>query len=237
MNAHTSISNSPYYNKGSYKPKPLLETADLYRSAHDKVRATRGRACTYPCAAPGCDKQALDWALVADPKGEVITVICNRGTRRVSTSTDDYQPLCRRCHIRTDSARRGRKRQERCNRGHPLSGPDADVRVVEKGGRVIRTCRACIRWRNRARQLEAGLSTLPPDAPKQVRVRKPKPEPKRQPGCCVAGHPLSGPEAEVRIYHRKNGGTTRICRRCEYRRTNEKRARQRAAKAAQQAAA
>lgn len=49
-----------------------------------------------------------------------------------------------------------RELQERCKRGHPLAGPDADV-YVHVGGRVSRQCRPCNRVRNaEMRELRAA---------------------------------------------------------------------------------
>lgn len=46
----------------------------------------------------------------------------------------------------------GRQGQTHCLRGHPLDGPDADVRdVILKDGRRQRNCRPCTRERKRLR--------------------------------------------------------------------------------------
>lgn len=50
---------------------------------------------------------------------------------------------------------KGREGQTHCLNSHPLSGPDADVRLItRKGGGTTRICRPCNRLRNAARKAQ-----------------------------------------------------------------------------------
>lgn len=67
-------------------------------AAHDRVRAVRGRAGTHACV--DCGGPARDWALRHDsqdrrhaPNGRAYSILI-----------EDYQPMCRGCHIRYDRA-------------------------------------------------------------------------------------------------------------------------------------
>lgn len=84
-----------------------------------------------------------------------------------------------------------------CMRGHPISGPDADV--YRYGG--ARDCRKCHAEGYRARRerrmaLVAAGQTIEPG------VRAPK--------VCKRGHPLEGPNADVYVYY-----GWRQCRPCD----------------------
>lgn len=68
-----------------------------YMGLHNRLRSARGAARNYLCSAPGCDKQALDWALI-DPD-----YIVNAKGRRYSTDIwNGYRPECRSCHMTRD---------------------------------------------------------------------------------------------------------------------------------------
>jgi hypothetical protein len=75
-----------------------------------------------------------------------------------------------------------------CKRGHPLSGPDADV--YRYGG--ARECRKChadgyrMRRRHRMAQMAAGQAITPNTSAPKV---------------CKRGHSLDGPDADVYCYY------------------------------------
>lgn len=94
-----------------------------------------------------------------------------------------------------------------CRRGHPISGPDADV--YRYGG--ARQCRKChaedyrVRRRGRVRRVAKGEAI-------EVDTRAPK--------VCKRGHPLEGPNADVYVYY-----GWRQCRPCDRERNRLARAR------------
>ncbi|MFB7842531.1 hypothetical protein [Microbacterium sp. NPDC056052] len=75
-----------------------LSTA--YGAVHDRLRRERGRASAHPCATPGCDRPARDWAY----NGSAPFVIgdVDGAPRTWGMNADQYEPRCRRCHLRMD---------------------------------------------------------------------------------------------------------------------------------------
>lgn len=88
------------------------ETRDAARA---RLKRQRGSATGYPCAAPGCDRQAETWALVGSPTHTGTATIRGKvATVRWSVNLDDYAPACR-----THNAQlKGGGTWERCGRGH-----------------------------------------------------------------------------------------------------------------------
>lgn len=114
-----------------------------YKGAHRTLAHAYGPAASYPCAAPRCERQAHDWALIGSP-----TVTAPHGGRLATWSTiaDAYRPLCRSHHLMLD---RGGD-WEHCPNGHP--------RTVGVAGSW---CRACDRdsTRERMRRRRAARQT------------------------------------------------------------------------------
>jgi hypothetical protein len=65
-------------------------------SAHDRIRAAKGRAGEYDCV--NCGRPARDWALRHDAEQTKTA----RNGRVYSLNVDDYMPMCRRCHWHYD---------------------------------------------------------------------------------------------------------------------------------------
>jgi hypothetical protein len=83
------------------------ETSDFgYVTAHQRIQRRRGKATEHPCAR--CGEQAMDWALT----GEATHSEPYRKRRAdgswyerliwFSKDPDDYSPLCRPCHRRSE---------------------------------------------------------------------------------------------------------------------------------------
>lgn len=67
-----------------------------YKSAHTRVRATRGSASVYQCSL--CPRPAEDWSYdYGDPHE-----MTDENGRPFSPDIDRYRPLCRSCHRRHD---------------------------------------------------------------------------------------------------------------------------------------
>jgi hypothetical protein len=64
-----------------------------YRGIHSRLTRGRGKAADQECFE--CGAQALDWALKAD--------LHIPGEKQISMNLEDYEPLCRRCHIHRDA--------------------------------------------------------------------------------------------------------------------------------------
>lgn len=86
-----------------------------------------------------------------------------------------------------------------CKRGHPISGPDADI--YSYGNQ--RQCRPChaLGYRERIGRRRAVTS---PDSSSEMSTSRPRP------ATCKRGHPLEGPSADVYLYF-----GWRQCRPCQ----------------------
>ena len=73
----------------------MVDGAD-YQKAHREIRKAKGAAFAHVCV--DCeDRQARDWAFRGD--AGLIDPTCGKV---YSTDPDDYVPVCRRCHVRSD---------------------------------------------------------------------------------------------------------------------------------------
>lgn len=111
-------------------------TARTYRGMHRRLQRLHGAASAHPCAAPACERQAADWALIGEPThmGPV-----ERSAQRFaywSTNLDDFAPLCRSHHRMLDAG------------GDWTYCPRAHLRAVV-GTTQRGECRACKRQRGR----------------------------------------------------------------------------------------
>lgn len=68
-----------------------------YNTAHSRVVARWGPAHGFTCAL--CTAGAQEWALVP----QAAATVCPSTGLRFSADPDDYAPLCRSCHRRTDA--------------------------------------------------------------------------------------------------------------------------------------
>ena len=111
-----------------------------YRGRHFDLAADLGTAAEWPCAAPGCERPAHDWALTGRATSEGPH---NGREARWSVLDDAYRPLCRSHHWMHDKG----GDFEHCPRGH-----DRATAGVSGTG-----CRACDRdsSRDRARRRRA----------------------------------------------------------------------------------
>jgi hypothetical protein len=73
-----------------------------YGTAHKHIQQEHGHASDWLCAAQ-CGKQAYDWAYCNDATNEITESGGPDNGRRYSTNTDDYVPLCRKCHRKFDN--------------------------------------------------------------------------------------------------------------------------------------
>lgn len=75
-----------------------------YRGAHMRVQAARGHASSYRCVGD-CGGPAADWAYLHTDPDELVTTV--HGKRcSYSLDSDQYAPMCRRCHRRFDHTHR-----------------------------------------------------------------------------------------------------------------------------------
>jgi hypothetical protein len=79
-----------------------------YDAMHGRVRRARGSANEHACV--GCGAPAHDWAFTY-PDGRSWYASVRPGDGMYGTSVDDYEPKCRSCHRRDDSARHAEARR------------------------------------------------------------------------------------------------------------------------------
>lgn len=92
--------NSEYYLQGKAKKTTARKTFVGIKAAHKRVMALLGKASNYPCSQPGCEKDALDWALNHEYADDIITPIGLEGVGSpYSLIKESYFPLCRRHHM------------------------------------------------------------------------------------------------------------------------------------------
>lgn len=135
--------------------------SDLYRAAHTRVVAQRGKASAHKCEV--CGAAGHDWALVNEsPRVQTQTI--SGVSRRWSDAVSDYLPLCRACHRDYDARwnalpsetrpmRVVKRDQTRCPNGHDRRLPGA-TRLRADGRRECVECA-----RDRVRRYRAKITT------------------------------------------------------------------------------
>lgn len=111
------------------------EPSTTYAAVHMRIRRERGNAREYQCAAPGCEKQARNWAW--QHTGPYIEVEPDRpdDARMWGTDIADYAPMCVPHAMRLDMG----GTLTHCPNGHERT-PE-NTYVSPGGGRECRTCR------------------------------------------------------------------------------------------------
>jgi hypothetical protein len=100
---------------------------DSYSSAHRNATRKRGHPSTLECVS--CGNKAYDWAL--KPELHV------SGSRTYSMNADDYDPMCRSCHVKQDTPPDVFEvRAANMNRGWNDLTPEERLAARQKGGRV-----------------------------------------------------------------------------------------------------
>jgi hypothetical protein len=82
----------------------MKTSRDPYRWIHDQVRALRGPATDLRCVQ--CGGPASEWALKANPIGNVAWVNHDGQAFEISDLPQDYQAMDNRCHKAEDARRR-----------------------------------------------------------------------------------------------------------------------------------
>jgi hypothetical protein len=111
--------------------------AATYSARHKRVVQARGLAKDQECL--NCGARARDWAQVHGTDG---------------LDAKDYNPLCRKCHIKYDESHPNAKKTH-CNKGHPLVG---DNLRIEPDGR--RRCRECANAASRRYYAKRGAERV-----------------------------------------------------------------------------
>lgn len=122
----------------------MTREVTTYSGVHMRLIRERGSAREHVCS---CGEPAAEWAYDhTDPEERVDG---NRN-RPFSLDLSRYSPKCLPCHRRAD-------KQDKCLRGHPLTG-DNSYRYERPEGRSHRVCRTCARERTRARRAKAAAT-------------------------------------------------------------------------------
>lgn len=85
--------------------RTMSDEPNGYAAAHERVYKTKGPASAQICFV--CGGQAQQWAYQHWSPNEVTGPVPSRGkvwTATWSTDPDDYEAMCRTCHLRMDAA-------------------------------------------------------------------------------------------------------------------------------------
>lgn len=105
-----------------------------YRHLHHLIRKERGKASAHQCSAPGCDRQALNWAWMKTGPWTSGVHAGNQVSWGLDIST--YAPMCARDAARMDSG----GSLTRCPNGHERT-PE-NTYEYPNGRQLCRTCKA-----------------------------------------------------------------------------------------------
>jgi hypothetical protein len=103
-----------------------------YMAAHKRVYRTRGPAKQHPCAT-GCGRPADQWSYMHRPGSHEMAQYMEGAWLYFSPDPDDYDPLCRTCHIQHDQEASPNWNPQRRLPPHDPGTPDVIV-TREKAG-------------------------------------------------------------------------------------------------------